>query len=447
MLQERSGTARCQAWALGLAVLAAYATALPASYQFDDFNVIVQAPAVHGFGAWARDSLHGIRPLLKLSYLLNWTSGLGAVGFHAANAAIHAVNVLLFHRLARRMLGTGPAAFWAALAFALHPVQTEAVTYLSGRSVSLMALFSLLAILLHDRDRERGNRGWPVGSLLCFLAALLTRETALALPAILLLWDWQRGDAPASALRALRPHAALAAGILLTLPFHPGYRAFFSHSLLQRTLLENLRQQAVAIPYLLSRILLPWRLNLDPDLSGPAASPALAAAGLIALAAVTLLALPALRRRQLWGFAWFWLLLSLAPTQSLFPRRDLANERHLYLAVAGLALLAGQGLARLAAGPWRRAAAWALAALLALLTARRGLDYRTETALWEDTVRKSPLKPRAHNNLGYAYELEGRIGEARREYLRALAFDPDYRIARINLRAITGPGPGRGLPP
>jgi hypothetical protein len=77
-----------------LAALAAYANAFGGSFQFDDFNVIVRQGAVHSLAAWW-DSLPGIRPLLKLSYALSWSSGGGTLAFHAVNVALHAANVLL----------------------------------------------------------------------------------------------------------------------------------------------------------------------------------------------------------------------------------------------------------------------------------------------------------------------------------------------------------------
>ena len=124
-----------------LAALAAYANALPASFQFDDYNVIVDNPAVHGLAAWWA-SMPGIRPLLKLSYALNWAAGPGPFGFHLVNLACHALNTVMVYllavlwlpRLAPDLRPVVPAACTAALVFALHPAQTEAVTYVAGRS-------------------------------------------------------------------------------------------------------------------------------------------------------------------------------------------------------------------------------------------------------------------------------------------------------------------------
>jgi len=63
----------------------------------------------------------------------------------------------------------------------------------------------------------------------------------------------------------------------------------------------------------------------------------------------------------------------------------------------------------------------------------RQLDYSSEIRLWESSVALAPWNARGHNNLGYAYQLAGRIEDARREYRAALLFDPRHAKARLNL--------------
>ncbi|MBP2688947.1 MAG: Tetratricopeptide 2 repeat protein, partial [Deltaproteobacteria bacterium] len=116
-----------------------------------------------------------------------------------------------------------------------------------------------------------------------------------------------------------------------------------------------------------------------------------------------------------------------------------ANDRQLYLASWGLflAVAAGADLLRGNRGE-RRVTAVAAVLVLALgvLTVSRNMAYRSEVALWEDTVRKSPGKARAWNNLGYAYQQADRYPEAEAAYLRALQIDPGYSLASGNLREL-----------
>ncbi len=172
------------------AVFAVYANAFRGTFQFDDWNVIVHDPRVQSLSAWWT-SMPGIRPLLKLFYAVNHESGLGLAGFHAINVALHATNALLvlalLSRLAARADDDGRMAALAptagALLFALHPVQTEAVTYVSGRSTSLCALFALGSIVTWLAGREQGRRGLSlVVSPLLLAAALSVKEIAVPCP-------------------------------------------------------------------------------------------------------------------------------------------------------------------------------------------------------------------------------------------------------------------------
>lgn len=418
-------------------VALAYASALPAAFQFDDFNVIVENPVVHSLQAWRADALQGIRPLLKLTYALNWRMSPGPAGFHLVNVLLHAANALLVHRLASRRLGPGPGSLLAALVFALHPVQTEAVTYVSGRSVSLMAIGCLLSM---------ESREWPrAGHVLSpafFLAALLVRETALILPVALLLWDRLGGRSWKEGLRRIRVHAGLVALALLVPLAHEGYGRFFATSLGLRSMALNLLTQVEALGYLTWRVVLPWGLNIDPDLRPVQSVDAWHLAGGALILALACAALARFRPgRPGWAFGTLWFLLFLLPTNSIFPRRDVVSERHLYLALFGVCLAAGH-LADRAAARFQlsRTLAGALtlafAGILGAATVTRNRVYATEISLWEDTARKSPEKARVHNNLGYAYQLAGRYPDARRAYLRALALDPGHARARSNLERL-----------
>ncbi len=431
------------------AVLVAYANAAQTVFQFDDHVVIVESAASHAWAAWWA-SLPGLRPLLKASYVLSWQAGGGMPSAYVAfNVAVHAANVMLVYALVLRLapgLRVAQArtlAVVTALVFALHPAQTEAVTYLSGRSTSLMALF-FLAALVCALDARRGVRG---AALALFACAVLVKETAIAWPAAVLLvvyvgtgsWRtaWQRTRAPLLAACA----AALAIAAV------PAYRRLATASLATRDPLANLVAQVDAVAYLVVEPLLLLRTNIDPDVL-PAASGGAALARLAIVVALVGGAIGGLwpRRRAdgatapahpVTGFACAWFLLSLAPTHSLAARFDLANDRQLYLALVGPALALAALALRMPAR-WGSPLVAALLVALGTATLLRNLDYRSEVALWEATAARSPGKSRVHNNLGYAYELADNPAAARAAYARALALDPaDYK-ARANLNRLPG---------
>jgi tetratricopeptide (TPR) repeat protein len=138
------------------------------------------------------------------------------------------------------------------------------------------------------------------------------------------------------------------------------------------------------------------------------------------------------------AFAVLWFLLWLAPTNSLLPRLDVANDRQLYLALIGPAWALAIGISAWRLHPqWPASAAAALLlVLLAHATLLRNRIYATEISFWRDTAARNPHSARAHNNLGMAYALDCQIDEAAAEFQRSIDLDPqDYR-ARINLRLL-----------
>ncbi|HEY6940692.1 hypothetical protein [Dokdonella sp.] len=440
---RRAGTWRSLAVLVG-AVLLAYANAFAAAYQFDDFAAILANPSTQGLSDWWR-SLPGIRPLLKLSFALTFEAGGGAVAIHAGNVAIHAANACLLWSLWRRWLprlapALGPVdatALLAALLFALHPAATEAVTYASGRSISLAATFVLGAVLADDAACMQPSRralAWLGPAL--FALALAVRETAVVMPAIPLLRAWAEGISLRAATRRLRPYALVLAIAAVAALATPGYHVFFGVSLATRPLAAQLASQLLAHGYLLTHPLV-GITNIDPDLRVPTAWSA-SLAVVVALLVGLAVAMSAARRRMAWlAFGIGWYFLQLAPANSLLPRLDLANDRHLYLALAGPMLVVACALMRTAervrARTAARVVAYASCAMLAFATAMRNADYRSEVALWQATVRESPGKARAWLNLGYAWRLDGDATRAAAAYRCALALDPTNAQAAIDL--------------
>ncbi len=442
-----SGCASRHGWVLAIVAFIAYLPSFAGVFQFDDYNVIVNYPTVHSWQALLDRAGGGVRPLLKASYALNWTLGPGEFGFHLFNIAAHALNAVLLYaigsRLCARWFGEGESdrargvALIAALLFALHPAQTEAVTYISGRSSSLMASFYLGALLVYLRGGH-----WAVSTLL-FVLALATRETAATLPAALLLCELCGRDRRGrkafwkDVLRRQSAHwAVLVAGTVVVL-LHPRYFELLSYGFTQRDVGGNLLTQVGGISYLISRLVGLRGYNIDPALLPLAGWNVELGVQAALLAALLALGVASVRSRPWIAFGILWFFLQLAPTNSIVPRLDVANDRQLYLAGWGLflGLSAQVSSSRPRAAP-ARAVLGVLLALCALSCVARQLDYASEIALWESSVREAPWNARAHNNLGYAYYLAGRIDDAEREYRSALILRPGYGKARFNLKAL-----------
>lgn len=426
-----------------LAASAAYLNSFTGPFQFDDFNVIVAPAAVHSFSAWWANLGHGFRPLLKLSYLSNWQSGWGLFGFHLLNLMIHGINSLLVFALSlafgRQVAPTRAwekVAFLAALLFTLHPVHSEAVTYLSGRSSALMATCYFAGLLTYA---ENGGppRPWRryLLSPLFFLLALAVKESAILFPFAILLWELCAATPAREIIRRQWLHWLTFALGLLFLLSHPGYTEMMRECARLHGVMDNLRSQLNASGYLLSRLLWISGMNIDPDLPVVHEWQQIWPALLLGTVAV-IGALANFRQRPWIPFGVGWAALHLLAIYIWLPRVDIANERLLYLTDWGIFFL----LAAESQRWWQRRHGWlAVTALLALLlvaTLARNHDYRSEISLWTDTVAKSPGKARPLNNLGHAYRLAGRQEEARQAFLAALRLDPRSAKARNNLRSL-----------
>lgn len=425
---------------LALAVTLSYANVLPGTFQFDDYNVIVNEAQVHTWAAWFASLGHGIRPLLKFSYTLNWTLGLGVIGFHLTNIVIHLANAYLVYRLAqvfveqqwqREQLRSVP--LLSALLFAVHPIHTEAVSYISGRSASLMTLFYLAALWCYVSGRTQQRKlHLYVGAPLLFVLALATKETAITFPFALLLWESACGGRWRAAFKQQWP-VWLAAGITaLLFVFSDSYSTQMQRSAEFNSLQGNLATQFSAFAYLLRQWALPVWLNIDPDLPmlHDLSNSILPLLLFISLCAVMLICW---RRRPWISFALAWVMLQLIALYLLLPRLDIANERQWYLASWPLLLALSIELTLWLNAKKLQVLAAALLLAYISLTLWRNQAYLSEVNLWEATAIRSPDKARVHNNLGHAYLLAQRHEEARREFTTALRLDPDLYQAHYNL--------------
>jgi tetratricopeptide (TPR) repeat protein len=421
-------------------VLLAYANSFLGVFQFDDFNVIVNNARVHTWSAWWQDLQGGIRPLLKLTYTLDWTLGWGETGYHLSNVLIHFCNTVLVWLLSQKLLVNYPViknqaalSIFAALLFAVHPAHTEAVTYICGRSSALMSLFYLAGLLIYAHGRTTKNIYLlHLLTPLCLLLALAVKETAVTFVIALLLWELYNGGSLKSAIRLQWTSWLL---MLLSAVFfllHKGYLAEMATSAEMNNLSGNLATQTMAFSYLLRQWLLPLWLNIDPPLQVlhdfSSVLPQLIF--LLSLLALTLLSF---RRRPWLSFALAWTLLQLFPLYVFLPRLDVANERQLYLVSWPLALVVAIELSMWLKGKIFKVSIVLLLLALGGLTILSNQDYQSEIALWESTVKRSPNKARVQNNLGYAYMLAGRVEEARTAFDTTLALDPQYYQARYNL--------------
>jgi len=437
---------------VALACALCYANSLDGSFHYDDFHSIVDNPAIRNlsgvpaffadpamFSADAAKSMY--RPVLLTTYALNYVAGdYDVLGYHLVNLVLHAICALLVWRLALHVLGGQSTALVCGLAFAVHPLGTEPVNYISSRSELLVAAFYLAALLTYLAGHGRASYRW--GSLVLFALALLSKSTAISLPALLLAHQVLVGEAQEDGWRQWReivrrhgPYWALSFLYLGIIAIN----GFLTSSLSApvRGQVAQFATQMKAVPYYLRLLSLPSGLSVEHqfyEAGGFADAPVIASAALVAsLVLITVLALA--RGRRLRCFLLVWGAIVLTPT-SIMPLNVLVNERRLYLVMAGLVLLLGELLGR---APVVRRCRWATAACLIAfvgLTVSRNGVWADDLTLWQDAERKAPGMYRVQTNLGKARQEAGDWPGALSAYQRALAIDDGHGDAPNNIATI-----------
>ncbi len=442
---------------IAFAALVAYHNCFTVPFILDDVPSVIENPKIRHL--WpigdalspSKVSLVGGRPLVNLSFTLNYALGAWNVwGYHALNLAIHVLAGLTLFGIVRRTLllpslreRFSPSAVRLALAVAVlwtvHPLQTEAVTYISQRCESLMGLFYLQTLYCFVRGVDsRRCSGWFMLSIGACLLGMATKEVMVTAPLMVLLYD--RTFVSGSFRDAWTQHRRL-------------YLALASTWLLLGWLMVGLHYRGVgygygipwwasaltesrAVVHYLSLALWPHPLVFDygDDVTIWHAWHVADVVPYALIAAVLGVAvLLEFRRQPSLGFVGVWFFLILAPVSSVVPVAGQPMAEHrMYLPLAAVVALGVLAIDTLL-GRRSGAVFLALAVGLGSLAIRRNQDYRSELSIWTDTLAKCPDNARAHYNLGSLLYQQGETPEAIAHFERALRISSDYAEAHYNL--------------
>lgn len=421
-------TTRQRAFAVALLTLLAYGNSLTGEFVFDTRAVVGEDPRLEAPTAdnlrliftreywWPREGQALYRPLTTFTYWLQ-AAVLGQreqpFWFRLVNLALHAVNIALVWRLTALAV---PASTWAptlaAAMFAVHPITTEAVANIVGRADQLATLFVLVGLWSHIRQK-------PLVTGVAWLAGLLSKENAVVLPGLMVLWDTLLPSVDGVPRRrlVLRYAGLIPAGAVWWV-----LREYaLSHSeILPLTHLDNSLVLGNALTSRLTALtvlgrylwLLLWPQTLSADYSFQQIPLVTSWTDLtLWLSLTALLALVALavgcRFRApavTWGMAAFFV--ALLPTSNLiFLCGSTMAERFLYLPLAGLAVAvaAGATAARRAPSPLGVAVAAAVLLAWTTRTALRNLDWQSDAVFWPRLVQTSPHSFRAWCGLARQY--------------------------------------------
>jgi len=437
--------------------LLAYHNSFTGPFIFDDVPSIRDNPTIrHLWPIWqplspphhGRLTAEG-RPIINLTLAINYAlGGYNVWGYHALNLTVHILAGLTLLGIVRRTLRQpalrqrfGAAANELALATAVlwtvHPLQTEAVTYIIQRAESIMGLFYLLTLYCFIRGAtSRRTVLWYGLSVTACALGMASKEVMVSAPLIVLLYD--RAFVSGSFREAWRRRWPLYLGLLATWVVLRYSQAGTPGDVWTNTQSKDVRwwaylltEPGVILHYLRLSV---WPQPLCFDYYGwPIARTWMSNLPSVVVLAILLAASAwAWQANSPWGFASAWFFLILAPSSSIIPLDSPAFEHRMYLPLAAVVAVVVVGLFSLA-GRRSMAVFVATAIGFVFLTARRNEDYRSELAIWQDTVVKRPNNPRAHSSVGIAIGRLGRFPEAIEHFEQALRLKPDYADADNNL--------------
>ncbi len=448
----RIGRERLLAGGLFALAVVLYLPALGNGFHYDDFHSIVNNPHVRSlervgdffvdpslFSQNPESAMY--RPVLLTSYAFNYLVGeLDPTWYHAGNVLLHGVNVALLYGLLLALGMPSAPALVAGLMFAVTPLNSEAVNYVSSRSELLMGSFLLASCLCYVRStKAEFHRGvWFFISLASATLGILTKSVAVITVPLWLLCDWLSTGSWRSAWNERRMHHLVMLGIVAVY-------LVYSRSLIGKAMLSPIRDldvqlwtQAKAWAYYLTMLPFPVHLSVERQfaVSRSVVDEPVLVAGLllISLAVVLLVGNRTIHSAATWvRFGVSWAAITLLPS-AIVPLIVLVNEHRCYLASAGAAIVIAGCLGRMHS---RRAVTMAIVsvwvAVAISLTVARGEVWKDEVSLWLDATVKAPLMVKPHLRLADALEKTGAPDEAEQSYRRAIKLRPAHVSSRNNL--------------
>ena len=386
-----------------------------------------------------------VKILRDFSYALDFHFwGESTVGFHLVNLIFYVITCLLVFSFLREFLGSGWGALLGTLFFALHPTHVESVTWLTARKEPLCATFFLASFLIYIRRARVGmprrRRYWALAFVL-FLLALISKETAVVLPAMLVAYELAFGPrtpAPPGIFRRCLP----------TLPFFLVgllFTAFVIYVSQANGVLKSPHGGSLTTN-MLSALVGPFeglRLLFVPvDLSAryvnlyvndPLSLPIILA--VLCVIGLLFVVWDNWKRSRILSFAIGWYFLALAPVCNVIPISTLIADRYFFLPSIAVALVMGLGVQKALAWSarphprraWRRAAVVCptvlILGLLGVLSHQRNYIWQDNHTLWGSVVKQEPMNVIGH----IAY---GNIARGAHEYEAAI--DSFHRALWLN---------------
>ena len=438
---------------IALFCLALYVNSLSGEFIWDDQSFVTDNASIKTLGNFFRFftspktgatvplASDVYRPLTALSYAIDfflWR--LNSFGYHLTNVILHSANSILVFLLLSLLCGNSLLALFGSLIFASHPVQTEVVCWVSGRSSVLFLLFYLASLIFYIKFSKEKKKEFFILSIILFAFSLFSKEMSVTLPLILVLYDLHFPDKEKFRAKALKliPYFAMALFYVflrtLLIKKVGQFGGWGSPYPLFLTMLN------VVVDYI-RLLLFPLKLcavGYPIEIANSIKEPRVIIS--ILLLTAIILSLPILFKRfKTASFAVLFFFITLLPVLNIIPIKALEAERFLYLPSIGFCLLAAYLMSALDAKfsylkVGKVSIIIVMAGLLivgySLRTILRTTDWKDEIILSKKTVEASPSSSWSLTTLGVNFLERDNYEQALEPLEKAVALSEGYELAR-----------------
>jgi len=431
--------------AITLLGLIVYANSINGKFVWDDDflvknNVYIKSwthlPKIFtqddGVGAGTKYNFY--RPLRIVTYMIDYSLWkLDVRGYHFINLVLHIAVALCVYWLITLLYDDWLLSLLASILFVVHPIHTEAIAYISGRTDPLAALFLLLCFIFYIKTPHLKTVKAYTLILFSYILALLSKENALILPALLLLYHYTfreklRIKEFLSIVSITLIYIALRAAVLTSsLPHSWGFA----------TLLQRVPGFFVAVTNYIRLLLLPFNLHAvyEDRLFNPTDPKAIA--GCVILLSLLIYVFKKRGSNKLIFFSVFWFFIALLPVCGIYPIAFYMAEHYIYLPSVGFFLLFAKGLSYIYRTKRLRiftiSFVSGMLVLYSYLTIKQNRYWQEPIVFYKRTLKYAPNNAVMYNNLGKAYSAIAEQEQAIASYNKALEIDPGYARAYNNL--------------
>lgn len=382
------------------------------------------------------------RPLLLFSFSLDYHIGeLNPFFYHLQNLSWHILGAFLVYLLTFKIFKNKLAGFLASLLFLLHPLQTEAVTYVAGRADPMHAALMLLSFLFfYKYASEKAGMKWHIWSLLFFTGALLTKERAIIFPALIILYyltlyrepifqNWKKKAC------VILPYAGIAMAFLILRMTILHFTDTFDWGQPNNIGAENWYYKFLAyckgVAVYAGLLIFPAKLYMEKSISIPQSFfDAYVISGLALIAGSAAGIVRSFRREKIFAFGMLWFWIAFSPSFHVYPIQGLLYEHWLYFPLVGIFMVVSLKIAELIqlkkGGTKSLVAAGIIVFIVLSLGTRtiiRNNDWDNPVRFYEKNVALGGVSARVYTNLGMAYDDAKRHNEAVETYKKAIESD------------------------